>query len=810
MANKEMQDLYIAGEKVTVPAWSTETTLSTVAGYSEATAKALNAMLKSQGKEGKVARDNNKLFKNMLNAQKSTTDQAEEAAKNAEKAAKNADKASKKELAELKKASDERVTALKSFTKSFNDQDLEGMTKAIAGTGMLGVAAGIAVGTVVQFSKDLTEMSNIGVGFGDTLLELKAHSTATGLSLADYGKLISGNMDGLVALGGTVHEGARLFSGLSRQIRDASNDFYQFGLSNMEMNQVIADEIELRRKSGMQQSLIAGNVAASMNELMLETSALANITGQDKREVMRARNEAMNDEVTSAFIGTLSDAARENALGSSAIFSKLGAAGDTMFASIFGGMASGVDSDVINGGVLAKLTALSPEIGTMISGIDDFITSNLGNEDTPEYLSELTAMVGQMQNSIVGNERERLSFLASTNGAQAENARLLLGMRRDAAGLNTDADENQQEFIRTSVEMALSPLIGLGSTLEDAAVTLQLAALETVIGGFDTVMAKMMGDSDIVGDTGSSMIRMFDAVTAAYTDTGLFGGTLNLAEAMGLDTPMEQMTAAALGLLAWLNLRDGGGGGGGGGGFASGILATLAASATYKLGKRLIGRTVDAMSAATRLTSSAARATPALARTAANAASLAARESRIVASQAAASTARVIPAAASARAAQAFIAGSKFLQVLGSLPSLALQAIVTPNTMGNGEMTFTPEQEREHQREADIFNSRRADERRESYIYDNESNRTAPSPERAPIIENTTRIQPGQVRPTATGALETGMTEENAWRHGARGQEYLEDQKQQKQQAHHYHNSIQSIQETNQLLRRVITAIENN
>jgi hypothetical protein len=789
-------DLFIGGEKITVPAWSTETTLSTVASYSEATAKALNAMLKSQGKQGEVAKDNTKLFKNMLSAQKANTKQAEDSAKNAVDASKRADKARDKELKELKKASDDRRAQIGAVAKSFNEQDLEGMTKAIAGAGLLGVAAGLAVGTVVQFSKDLTEMSNIGVGFGDTLLELKAHSTATGLSLADYGKLVSGNLDGMIALGDTVHEGARLFSGLSRQIRNASNDFHQFGLSNMEMNQVIADEIELRRKSGMQQSLIAGNVAASMNDLMLETSALANITGQDRREVMRARNEAMNDEVTSAFIGTLSDAARDNALGASAIFSKLGAAGDTMFASIFGGMASGVEADVINSGALAKLAALSPDIGTMISGIDDFITGNLNNNDTPEFQAGLVALVAEMQDSIVGGERQRLSLVANTNGAQADNARILLGMRRDAAGLNTDAVENLAEYSRTQIDMAASSLIGLGSSLEDTVVTLKMATLETVIGGFDTLMAKLLGDSDIVGAAGTSMIGALDALTAAYTDTNLVGGTYNLLKDVDKSTLL--MTGAAVALLAYLRKGDGEGGGRGLGGR---LLDGLGIAAAVTWGKSVV-RTV-ASGTANIVRSGATVA----ARTSA-AAALSAREAGIRASNAAAGTvtraAASVPAAAAARAAQTMGVVSKFLGALVSLPAVAAQLAVTPNTMGDGTMNFTAEEEREHQRQADIFNSRRADASRESYIYDNESNRPEIAPERAPIIDNTDRIQPGQVRPSATGALETGMTAENAWRHGERGQKFLEDLRQQQQQGHHYQ------QETNQLLRRLITAFENN
>ena len=61
MAKNDMIDIPIGDQKVSVPAWSTETTLSAVAGYSEVTAKSLNAMLKTMGVQGKVSSENRHL-----------------------------------------------------------------------------------------------------------------------------------------------------------------------------------------------------------------------------------------------------------------------------------------------------------------------------------------------------------------------------------------------------------------------------------------------------------------------------------------------------------------------------------------------------------------------------------------------------------------------------------------------------------------------------------------------------------------------------------------------------------------------------
>jgi hypothetical protein len=480
-----------------------------------------------------------------------------------------------------------------------------------------------------------------------------------------------------------------------------------------------------------------------------------------------------------------------------------------MFSSIFGGMASGVDSDVINGGVLAKLTALSPEIGTMISGIDDFIMANVGNEGTDEYLSELTALVGNMQNGISDAERERLSLIALTNGAQAENARLILGMRRDASGLNTDAAENEQEFMRTRVEMALSPLIGLGSALEDTVVTLQLAALETVIGGFDTLMAKILGDSDIVGAAGTSMIGALDALTAAYTDTDLVGGTKNLWQS--LDASQQAIAAATAAILLLARTA-------GEGGIVGGIVGGAAVVGVAKLAKAAAGLFV--------------------------------RGGLTAVAMAAGATSMFVPLIAAAVLAGGAISGyfdeelvdagfSNDLDrvalgigatLLNTVASAANVANYGTNALLGTDFDTdlaTGDDFREwamSDRGANILSFGRIGREREEHFRSPEgqaematlyppterSPLSPPASERAPIIEHTNRIQPGQVRPTATGALETGMTTENAWRHGARGQAFLEEQRQfdqqrqQRQQGHHYQ------QETNQLLRRLITTIENN
>jgi hypothetical protein len=770
-------DLFIGGEKVTVPAWSTESTLSSVANYSEATAKSLNAMLKAQGKQGKVSAGNTKLFNNILSAQNTTATAVVDSIKNDKKASKRMETALEKDI----------KARAKGFTDTFNKQDLEGMTKAIAGAGMVGIAAGLAVGTLVQFSKDLTEMSHIGVGFGDTLLELKGYATDTGLDLSSYGKLIAGNMGSMIALGGTVHEGAREFSALSKEVRAAAQDYHNFGLTNTEMNQVIADEIELRRKSGMQQSLIANSVANSMNNLMLETSALANITGQDRREVMRARNESMNDEVTAAFVGTLDEIAQNNAFSMASTLKPLGAAGETIYKSIIDSMASGLDADVVNSGELGKLAALSPEIGKLISGIDNFAKNNINNQNSSEFESELVARVAGLQNAINGDERVRLSILATTSGAQADNARALLGLVNATQGLNTSADENRTEYDRTTIATMQSDLIGLSSSLETTVNTLKTAALESTIGAFDTFAAKLMGESDLIGKAGSGMVSALNSITSAYTDTGLAGGSVKLLK--DIDKSTLLMVAAAGALLTFLKGNNGRNADGNvGGGILNGILG----------GSLVIGAK-NMLSRVSRQTPDTPRSTPRV-----STPPSAPRSNNSI-TKGTGPLAAIVGGLFGATDDEYQAAGMHLGERIeaGIMEGMMAGIVDFPVNLGSDLINefFGTDLGKIDMSGA----SRTSSLNEEKY-----ENRNSPPPTVISNFDPTQSMEhfvPDKLNGTtgahtdSSGAMETNMTAENAWRHGERGQQFLEElQRQQSNDA----------KETNHLIRKLITAVENN
>jgi hypothetical protein len=748
------------GETISVPAWSTETTLSAVASYSEATAKALNAMLHSQGRQGKVAADNTDIFKNILSSQKSTVEAVVEGTK-ADK------KREKRKQSDFEK--DARARS-KSFVESMDKQDLEGMTRAVAGAGLLGAAAGMAVGVIVRFSKELTELSNIGVGFGDSLLELKGYATATGMDLGNFGKLVSGNLNSMIALGDTVANGAREFSALSRQVRDLADDYNNFGMTNMEMNQTIADEIELRRKSGMQQSLIADSVAASMNDLMLETSALASITGQDRREVMRARQEAMNDNVTASFIGELDQVGQDNVLAMNSALANLGPLGEKIASGITNSMATGIDISAVNGGELGKIMGLSPEIGRLIHSMNDFVQGNALTADADVFGPQLVAQAAGFSTALSESDARQLRLYATVDSAVSDMAREILGLSIATNGLNESVADNQAEYDRMEADIAASKLIGLASTLEETIVTLQTAYLETTVGLFDKLSVKLGGAGDSIGEAGAGIITALEAVTTAYTDTGVVDGTKRLIQSLDGQTQIiigfGAAIAAATTLLGGRGGGDGDGDGGGGGGLLQGGILALT-------GQWLLGKTRAAGSMLTNLAKAggqsivqAARVSgPILAQTVrTTATSMALKTAGAAASTAAlAAVAAVIPTGLGDGT-----MNGPYGEDPANWPTSPTQAVIDA-----GGMNMTPEEIKE-------FNN--------------------PTPV-APMDTSGLNRGLDNVRPTESGALQTNITPDNAWRHGERGQQYLEEQQR---------NQTTELVQMNRHLRQLLTAFENN
>ena len=617
----------IAGQVIDLPKWSTDENLSELIKIDKAALATLNALLKdNKTYSNQTIRSNESLLRGLSKqVSKGTT----AATQNDEKIIRKlGDLFDREKLGQSlrnkqARAQEDLLDDLKGQAKKFNDNiknvgkdvaqginktDLTGIATAMGSILGLGTAAGFAAGIFEGFAKNLSELNNIGVGLSTGLMDLRRDAAGAGLDLASYGKIIGGNISAIRALGSTTDEGARRFSNLSNVLRRQASDFGQFGLTNTEYNELLADEIELRRRGGMNEAQIAASVADSMNDLMLETTALASATGQDRREMLRNRQELLSDPVIAA-------AQQQLALQGEGISENIGSLG-----SILGGLGDGAKvfagalgqaavtdipffSTALGSSLSEMISIGGPQVTSAFQEIANFVDTNAMTMDPEQFNNQLTAMVGSLGDSMTPEARASLMNLAATGDASASQ---LLTFMQELEGIARTEQEvaNARADTETGAR-ANKGMLGLSSTLEDFTNNIKASALDDVLSRFGAN----------IQDGGDNLV---EALRGMSED--LEGKTLS--EALGVDIFALGAGLAALGVgvkLAGAALAGGGifallrGGAGAGAGLLGRLFGVGAAAAPAAAGTATAGTAAAGTAATGGLIKSLARKAPLLA-----------------------------------------------------------------------------------------------------------------------------------------------------------------------------------------------------
>ena len=465
------------GGVVNVPAWATEETAKEMMKYNEASAKALTVIAAQHKKSSKVVEENKKIFKELRDATQRDTQEAEQA---------------EKKLTKLKqkhgKALDRTNKSMEKTSKIMDGMasgSLKEFAVAIAGIAGLGAIAGAVVGGLENFAKNVSELSNVGVGLGTSLTDLRNQAALTGTDIEAYGKLVMSNGDALRSLGSNAQDGARIFSNLSRETRLAARTFNQFGMSNTEFNEVLLQEVELRRKSGMDQAAIYDSVAASMNNLMTETTALAAMTGQDRRELLRARSEALNTDAATAFRMSLAKEGKEMAENFgmiASVFSAGGEVGEKIGQAMSDSIATGMDFRAVNNSAVAGIASINADVNRQLQEIFEFADNNYRTMDTGDFTAELQSKLAELGESLPADALRQLGIQAA--GAGNENASAMISLISELQGLETEVNLNKEAQAAAREGLQNTDVLALASTLEELTTRIKDSALDTAIGAF--------------------------------------------------------------------------------------------------------------------------------------------------------------------------------------------------------------------------------------------------------------------------------------------------------------------------------------
>lgn len=508
-------EIQIGNETFRVPRWATEETAREMSKYNAASAKALTELLRLSSRNNKVANENQKIFRDLKDATK--RDQKENL--KADKKLKEAQSKYGKALTDTSKS---LVNASKNITESFSKNSLAGIAAAIGSVVGLGAAAGFTVGVLEKFAQNISNLTNVGIGFGLSITELRQQAAQTGLDLEAYGNLVMSNGDALRAIGENAQDGARRFSMVSEQARILARDFNNYGMTNQEFNEVLLQEIELRRRAGASQQELTQGLSSAMQRLMVETTAMATLTGQDRREMLRRRQEAMADpSIEAARMAAMrrgGDIA-DNITAMSDVFGAGGDVGSQIGQAIMTAIFQDRDFRAVRGGAMARMATLDQDVAAQLTEMQEFARVNRETMDPREFRARLLSMAAQIPEMVDSNDLDRLGLLADTGD---EAAAQLISFVAELEGLGTSVEENLRGMVMAEQQMAKTALIGLASSVEEATNRIKASALTSVIEGLG-VEVNSAGQELVdairgISDNFGTDVILWDGLKETYTD----------------------------------------------------------------------------------------------------------------------------------------------------------------------------------------------------------------------------------------------------------------------------------------------------
>ncbi len=256
-----------------------------------------------------------------------------------------------------------------------------------AGVGALSLGIAAALGIMEEYRKKVQDLTNVGSGFGTSMLNLQRQLATAGVSLDDYVLVMQEYGAGVRNLGGTSKEAAINFSILAKRARETAKEFGAYGLTSQEINHFLGEYLELQRKSGKRGQEAADGVEKAFRTLALQTDAMARQTGRERREALRAGMDVAGAGGVRRRAEALGGEAGERLTQTSALFAAMikqtfGAEGDKMMGPITDAIATGAGLELTD---MQPMIALMGESGTMLSQITkDISEGRLTEAETAE------------------------------------------------------------------------------------------------------------------------------------------------------------------------------------------------------------------------------------------------------------------------------------------------------------------------------------------------------------------------------------------------------------------------------------------
>ena len=181
-------------------------------------------------------------------------------------------------------------------------QQMVGWAGRLVGLGVLAGAVDDLVSGIKHTVTTYQKLSDIGQNFGGSMLVMQQQAGAAGLTLEEFSRTLTRNSKVAAVFANSQNLGATSLGQFERSMRDSIKQFGYYGMSLSEVSDMSADYAENLRITGLLARSNKTEEQGNFADLMTNVTALADVTGKSREEIMKGMTEASHAGSLAAYL----------------------------------------------------------------------------------------------------------------------------------------------------------------------------------------------------------------------------------------------------------------------------------------------------------------------------------------------------------------------------------------------------------------------------------------------------------------------------------------------------------------------------
>lgn len=357
------------------------------------------------------------------------------------------------------------------------------------GLGAMGAQLGTLFGIMEEFGHSMANLRRIGAGYAEDLQDFRSGAAEIGLSLEHFGAIVATSGAAVGALGENTTDGAHRLLDLTQTFRENTRELGYFGLQSREMARLIADEAEIRRgmlQTDLRNEQVQADLITSLQDQLQLNEQMAQLTGQDVRDRIRASQAFRSEATNAAILARLNEQQRVAANSAIEGLTQLGASAGPMLNTAISNILGGMAPDVMNEG-FSEFAAFAQSAGVDVRGALQNIVGMIEAGVDPTTINAAADQLANDFRNIAPDDTLIRQSLAGSQGAAA-----VLQARMESVSSGADSLSGSVELIdqaaqrmQEAMDAGTLALSGTAAEMERFGAELRSTLMDEILDAFD-------------------------------------------------------------------------------------------------------------------------------------------------------------------------------------------------------------------------------------------------------------------------------------------------------------------------------------